>query len=229
MKNRSKRGATYIVIGSLLISTFLIFNMFTSETNNSFVNLALKKEDKVYVFSKQGTHLVQNSIAKNESPSSIPFVQLFEEDGILYMTPDNLEKIADVLSGNYQTHEYQEKSFNGYITSGKSVSFERSYKNESTANIGEQLRLNTVQLNKLTSKDILRIRWKLNMKSYKLQAVENCKKKSFMIATRIQPGEVVRASEDFIMVNLKDLVKFYGDKVILELNVEDQLLYFIQE
>ena len=82
MTTRKRSGALRLIALGLGIAAFSAVFMFSCETDNAVVNLALKKEGKVYVFSTLGSFIVENSIRKNESPAAFGFIQLFEDDGL---------------------------------------------------------------------------------------------------------------------------------------------------
>lgn len=229
MEQKSRGSFKWLLLGIFLLSTsVIVFSMYL-ETSSFVVNLALKKNGKTYLFSKTGTAGVQYSLDKNKSPSVFGFIQLFEEEDSFYVDPIHIEEITNLLCGNYVLHDYTEQSYNGYVTSGKQRCFKNTFKNQSTATIGEQIRLNTIQLTDSTSESLYEINWEYNLMEYKSRALENCEEKSFMITTQIQPGEAVMGSEDFIMVNLEDLVEFYGNTSSLRLDEKQRLLYIIQE
>ncbi|WP_420602937.1 hypothetical protein [Flagellimonas sp.] len=225
MSQRKKPWGTYIFLGAILFSGFMFYMMSTSETSNGVVNLVLKKNNKVYVYSNMGSTIVQSSIAKRESPSTMAFIQMYEEDDKLYIAPNNVKDIVNLLCGNYQIHDYPEKSSDGYVTSGSSTCFESTYVNQTTKNIGEQVSVNTVKLTSENTGKTFNVISETNKRTFKSKALKNCYEKSFMIKTSVQPGEFVIASKDFIMVNLQDVVDFYGNKVTLTLNKEEQILY----
>ncbi|WP_420321457.1 hypothetical protein [Flagellimonas sp.] len=225
MASEKKSGSAFIFIGGVVFCAFLMFVMGSSETNNSVVNLVLKEGDKTYVYAHLGTQEVQKSIQKDESPTVFPFIQIFEDDGKLYVSPDRLRPIVNLICGNYNIHHYPEKSIDGYVTLDSSSCFESSFKNLSTEKIGEQIRLNTIQLTAAPSEAAFNIRWETKVTTNTSKALENCHEKSFTIRTSVQPGEYVFAPEDFIMVDLAEVVDFYGNKVRLRFNEEEQLLY----
>ncbi|MGW9685151.1 hypothetical protein [Flagellimonas sp. 2504JD1-5] len=225
MPLKKKFGSSFIVIGGVLFCVFLMFVMFSSETDNSVVNLVLNKGDKTYLYSHLGTLEVQKSIQKDESPTVFPFIQMFEDNGKLYVAPDKLRPIVNLICGNYRIHDYPEKSTDGYVTLESSSCTESSFKNQSTDKIGEQIQVNKIQLTNSRIKETFNIRWNTNVNSNTSEALENCHKKSFTIRTSVQPGEYVFTPENFIMVDLEDVTKFYGNKVRLRFNEEEQLLY----
>lgn len=225
MSQRKKPWSTYIVLGAILFMGFMVYKMLTSATNNSVVNLVLQKEGKTFLYSYMNAYVVENSIDKKESPVVFPFLQIFEEDDKLYVAPDKLKDIINLLCGNYQIHEYLEKSTDGYVTSGTIPCFQISSKNQTTEKIGEQIQVYTVKLTHLNSGDSFNIKWSVNTKTRESKALENCHEKSFMIKTSVQPGEFAIASEDFVMVDLQEVINFYEKKIAVTLNKEEQLLY----
>ncbi len=224
-----------IAISILLISGIFsligisIYKMVNSSTDNRFVNLAIEKNNKTYVYSKLGTIFVESSIKKNESPNLFGFVRLFEKDENLYVSPNELNEIVDLLCGNFILHDYPEKSYDGYVTSGNSSCHRNSFKNQSTQTVGEQVKLNALQITNKSTGEAHNIRWSYNLKKHEYRALENCEEKSFMIRTSVVPGETVWANEDFIVVNLYELANFFGDKVHLEFKEEQQLLYILHK
>lgn len=226
MSKRKKSLTIYIFLGTILFSGFMVYKMVASETKNGLVNLVLKKDNKVYVYSNTGEFIAQNSIKNGESPPTMAFIHMYEEDEDLYIDPSTsyLKDIANLFCGNFQIHRYVEKSSDGYITSEGGLCFESSYKNRSTENIGEQVQINMVTLKDGNGKTY-NIQWETNKRTYESKAIQNCYEKSFQIKTSVQPGEFVIASKDFIMINLQDVANFYGNKIELRLDKEAQLLY----
>ncbi len=226
-KKKPKLGLMMFFI--LLLSVVAILFTLQMETDNAVVNLVLKQGDKVYVYSKQGTVTVQNTLSKKESPVVSPFIQIFEEDDVLYIAPDNIWDLANLLCGNFVRHDFKERNQDGYLTSGKSECVSSLMKNQSTGNIGEQVRVNTLKLTHPESNRIFEISWEQNLKTYKFKALKNCKEKSFMVTTSPYPGKTTLSSKEFIMVDLEDLQKFYNPAIKLELDAENQLLYLITD
>ena len=110
MNMASTKKRSFLGIISIAIALFASFGlfMFSCETDNTVVNLALKKGDKVYLYSKLGSFIVENTIEKNESPSAFPFIQVFDDNG-LFVAPQNVEDISNLLGGNFKIHAYPEK------------------------------------------------------------------------------------------------------------------------
>ncbi len=227
MAQRKKLWGTYLVLGIVFFSGFMVYRMISGETNNAVVNLVLIKNDRTYIYSYLGETIVQTSLEKGESPTTPAFIQIFEDDGRLFIAPNKLKEIVSLLCGDYKLHDYPEGNVDGYVTSGSSSCFETSFKNQNTEKIGEQIRINTVQLLNQQTGKIFDIKWHTNMRTYESVASKNCDLKSFKIKTSVQPGEFVISSKDFIMVDLAEVVKFYDDRISLRLNKEEQLLYIL--
>lgn len=224
---QGKRIFTRMLVISVLIAGFCAFFIFSCETENAVVNLALKKDNKTYLFSKMGDFIVESSLEKGESPAAFGFIRLFEDDG-LYVAPNDCEEIVDVLAGNYHLYPYQEKSYEGYITSGEKEIFTTSFSNVSTEKIGEQIRESRIEIVNPVSAQVLEIVWTYNQKTGESKAVQNCELKSFWITTSVQPGETVTSSEDFIMVDLNELVEFFDNGSTLEYNADEEILYIVE-
>ncbi|MEX0315066.1 MAG: hypothetical protein AB3N18_12890 [Allomuricauda sp.] len=225
MVQRKKYWVICFLLGIILFSGFMVQRMASGETNNAIVNLIMEKDSKTYLYSYLGESIVQNNIEKGESPSTFVFAHIYEEDNKLYIAPDKLKEIVSLLCGDYKLYDYREKNADGYVTSGNSLCFETSFKNQSTEKIGEQIRINTVQLVNQHTDKTFTIEWHTNMRTNRSVNHVNCYKKSFKIKTSVQPGEFVISSKDFIMVDIQDVVDFYGGRVIVELNKKDQFLY----
>ncbi len=221
---RKKGVKSILIIIGFIIASSILFPMLL-ESDSAVVNLVLKKKGKVYVFSKMGTFLAQNSLKKNESPSVVSFMQVFEGDGTIYAAPHSIGDFVNLLCGNYVIHEHKENNQDGYITVGKSNCLSNSIKNENGENIGEQIRINTLELENTHSGESFEISWEQNVKTYESRALKNCEDKSFMISTQVYKGKSVMSSKKLIMVDLGEIVKFYGNKANLEFNEDQQLLH----
>lgn len=191
------------------------------------VNLALKKEGKVYVFSQMDPDDVQEMIASQKSPPASRFLHLLVKKE-LYLQPRYLGEIVHLLSGNYLLFDYSEKSFDGYITTNEQDLVQSDMETQTTEKVGEQLLVSTVDL-RHDSKPSKRISWSQVSMSTKLKAIENCELKSFMIVSSPYPGTTVGANEKMIVVKLQDLINYYNPDLSLEYNRDEQLLYIIED
>lgn len=226
MAKTKSRFIRLLFIGLLIFGVFSLFTI-SCETETAIVNLAIKKDGKTYVYSKLGEFFVENSIKKNESPSVMAFCKVFNDEG-LYTSPENLEDIANLLGGNYRIFPFPEASYDGYITATQNSLYTRTSKNQSTAKVGEQIRVTTVDLRNPKNNKIYSIQWEWNPSDKKNIALNNCEIKTFWIKRKIDSGETVTSSEDFVMVNLNDIVKFYNDQLQLEFNPDEKLIYIIE-
>lgn len=226
METNRGKGVMRTIMVSLLGVAMGFFFFFSCETENLLVNLALKKQGKTYVFSKLGSFITKTTLDNNESPSVFPFVQIFNDDG-LFVSPDHIEEIVNTVGGNYELFPFEEKSYDGYFTAPKNSLYSSNNVNRSTEVVGEQIRETTITLNKLEGTQVYEIVYEYNPASGEYKAIKNCKEKSFWITRSIQPGETTTSSEDFIMVNLNEIVTFYDSNLELKLNTEEQLLYII--
>lgn len=221
-KRRTLTGL--LVILSLGAGIFFLVRGCAGNISPDVANLAFKTGEKTYVYSNLGSTLVKMSLDKNESPAAMAFSLVYKDGENYFVEPNNMQAIVDVMSGNIKFFEYQEKNCNGYITSdtGRVYSLEMTY--ESTEKIGEQLMVYRVNLkNKNKSHQI---DWTFNSKTGESEALKNCKVKSFWIQTNPSPGETVVSSRDFLVVDLKELARFYSCSI--EYDPETRVLYVVK-
>lgn len=228
MKLAGSKNRLMLILLVIGIVAFMGGSMFSCETENKVVNLALKKNDKVYLFSVLGSFIVENSLEKKESPAAIGFIRLFQDDG-LFVAPKEIEQIANLLGGNYALYPFKEMSYDGYVTEGEESVYEKTFKNKSTANIGEQIRENRVEITHPVTAEMYEIIWNWNPKTGTIEAVKNCEVKSFWTKTSIQPGETITSADDYVVVKLNNLVDFFNNGSKLEYNSEQELLYIISD
>jgi len=191
------------------------------------IQLALQKNNKTYLFSSLGTVIVKKSIAKGESPMAIKAISLVEADNQLFVFPEGLENIVQLISGNYVIHDYQEKSFEGYVTKGKDNIYTSTYKNEPSEKIGESILTGNIQIKNSNNSKPLNIAWKTNTSSQEKQALQNCILRSITIRLHA-PGRISLVNKDFIMIDLQTILDFYNNKAKLNYNAEEKILYIIQ-
>lgn len=223
-KNMYGTLAILIVTGIIALSVWQYFK-YSMESTSKKANLALTLDGKTYLYCNLGNNLVESSIAKNESPAVQPFLQLFDFEG-LFIEPYYLTEITSILTDSCKIHEFQEKSYDGYVTVDQAnASYKFEMKAESTENIGEQITRNTVTLYKQNQKDSIQIIWKKLNQSGNCLPVKNCLIKEFNVAQHPAAGETVISGKDFVVVDLNALLKFYNNKASLEYNPEEEILY----
>lgn len=212
---------TGIVLMAIYACVFKLFD----RTKSPIVNIALRENGKTYIFSLMTSEQVQHQISKHKSPVALPFLKLYSEDKTLYIEPEHIKEIVNVLCGNYTLHDYPEQSFDGYVTNGPSDCGKHSVHNTTTEKIGEQVLHHNYYFTHPETKNSMAIRWKLNPSTGEIQALENCSEKAFRITENPHPGETYTFSKKFVVVDLNYLTHFFGKGINLELEAENQLLY----
>lgn len=206
-----------------------IFWLFSSSMDKAAqtVNLALKQDGKTYLFSNMGSYVVENSIANNESPAVMPFFQIYN-DGGLYVDPLQMKEAAALIMGSYEVFEYQEKSYEGYVTLSEDDFYGYDMTIESTENIGEQFAVNTIKLKDFKDGKPLEIVWKIPNNGDVGVPVQYCEVQSLNVVEHPAAGETVISSQDFLVVDLNKLVGLCDNGSTLEYNDEQKILYVIK-
>lgn len=205
------------------VSLLLSCTDFATDDRKS-VSLILKKDGKAYLFSRLGTFITKNKLDKNESPAIVSAAAIVEKEGELYMEPQYIKDIADLISGNYVIHDYQEKSFDGYVTAGAYEVYDKKYVSESTEKIGKMISVANIYLKDIDQTKEYHIAWE---RSPNQSPIKNCVEMALWVDKSYKPGERTAAKEDFIMINLNDLIEFYASKVQLDYVEEEDILYII--
>ncbi|MEM7086737.1 MAG: hypothetical protein AAF489_11175 [Bacteroidota bacterium] len=211
---------------SFIVGTSLLFSCanFATDERKS-VQLILKKDNKMYLFSSLGTMITKNSLDKNESPPILNATRIVKKNNELYVEPQHLENMVDLISGNYVLHDFQEKSFDGYVTRGRYKVYDKKYSSESTEKIGQMASTANIYLNNMDQSKTYHISWQ---RSPNQIAIENCTEMALWVDKSYKPGERVVSQDKFIMIKLNDIVEFYHSNVTLEYD-DDGILYFISE
>jgi len=213
-KSKLGKSRGKLIFGSLVclaIITSIFFNVkgCVSDVSPDVVNLALKKDGNVYLYSVLGSSLVEGKIAQNESPTAMAFLRVFKDEEAYFVEPERMKDLVAVFSDNYIIHNYTERSYEGYVTEKMGDAFDLSSKVESTETIGEQLYKYTVDLRNENGKK-MNIRWSVNQKTWEKKAISNCEIHSFYKLTKPSPTESVYTNEDELVVNIADIAKFFG-------------------
>jgi len=188
------------------------------------VHLILKKDGKMYMFSRLGTMITKNKLDKNESPTIVASTGIVKKDGELYTEPRYVENIVNLISGNYVIHDYEEKSFDGYITEGKHEVYNKKYDSESTERIGKMISIANIYLSNIDQTRKYHISWQ---RSPNQSPIMNCTEMALWVDKSYKPGERTTAMDNLIMINLNDMVEFYQPNVKLDYNEEEEILYII--
>jgi len=140
------------------------------------------------------------------------------------MRPDNLERIVNILSGNFKIIEKNESSYNGYAVNDSSGVYNFKVQNKAGSKIGEIQAINVVTLSDKSHRSKhMEIKWKTLPE---LEAIENCSVESIWVVSNPYPGKTVGNWEDDILVNIDDINAFYGNLFELDFDEEASVLYF---
>lgn len=208
---------------NLLILVVILVGCDMSD-DRKLVHLAIKKDGKTYLFSNMGSFITQNSISKNESPPIMKTTQVIEEGGDIYVQTSDLEKIVNLISGNYELFSYQEKSYDGYVVEGDYEVYDKKYGTESTAKIGQMISKANVNISDTSQMKEYEISWH---RSPNQKPVKNCEEMDLWVDKSYKPGTTTLAQQAYIVVNLSDIVNFYNSNVSIEYSEEDEILYVI--
>lgn len=209
----------FILCTSLLISC----SDFATDDRKS-VNLILKKDGKMYLFSRLGTFITKNNLDKNQSPKTMQSTRIIKKKGELYTEPQHIKDLANLISGNYILHDYQEKAFDGYITGGKHDVYDKKYDSEHTEKIGQTISTANIYLTDIDQNRKHHISWQ---RSPNQIPIKNCIEMTLWVDKSYKPGERTAAKDNFIMINLNDLVEFYDPTIKLDYVEEEEILYII--
>ena len=141
------------------------------------------------------------------------FVPIYKDDEEYFVQPSYLNQIANTMGGNVDLFEFKEASHDGYFSvNNQDTLYHEQSEIVTTATIGEQITKTTVTLrNKANSS--MSIVWSFSNKTAEYKAGKNCEVHSFWTKTTVQPGETNISTQDFLVIPLSRLAKFYGCSV----------------
>ena len=201
-----------------IIIVSLIFLTSCSEDQKT-INIALKREGKTYLYSILNGQMVEQQLAQGQMPTMMNSTAIVPRKGQILMDASKINTIANILGGNIQVFDKQERSFDGYFSLGEQQIFNQSLRNEDIGEIGKVAGIMKIVLrNELSTYNI----------SYQitpeLKAIENCEVKSLTVPySENSTNEFT--SKDFVMVNLEDINQFFGGHYSMKYDKEASLLY----
>ncbi len=215
-----------IIYWSLLIfyASMLASCSFSTSDDRKSVNLILKKDGKLYLFSTLGTFVTKNSLDKNMSPAIVETTKIVEKEGKFFVQPTHLKNIVNLISGNYVLLDYKEKSFDGYVTEGEFDVYDKKYGSESTEKIGKMISTANVFITDTSNIKKYHISWQRNPNQ---KPLKNCVEMSLWTDKSYKPGETSVVKEKYIMIDLNTIVEYFNFKVKLDYVKDDELLYVI--
>ena len=183
------------------------------------VNIALKKDGKTYLYSILNSQLVEQQLAQGQMPTMMNSTAIVPQKGQILMDASKINTIANILGGNIQVFDKQERSFDGYFSLGEQQIFNQSLRNEDIGEIGKVAGIVEIVLRNQQS--TYNISYQITPE---LKAIENCEVKSLTVPySENSTNEFT--SKDFVMVNLEDINQFFGGHYSMKYDKEASLLY----
>jgi hypothetical protein len=211
IKNKPRwQQALYILFFvSLFAVPFLIFRSCEKNISPSLAHIALQINGKTYMYASGNYKEINKSVPMG-------FVPIYKDDEAYFVQPSYLNQIANTMGGNVELFEFKEASHDGYFSiNNQDTLYHEQSEIVTTATIGEQIRKTTVTLrNKANSS--MNISWSFSDKTSEFKAGKNCENHSFWIKTTVQPGETNISTQDYLVIPLSRLAKFYGCSVSYE-------------
>jgi hypothetical protein len=221
-KNKKRLFISFL-IPILIVAVPLLFFIDGCKSDYSSVTFAIEKNGLTYLYSPN-EFLVKNAIKEDEVPMGLNINIIYVLDGLIYMRPNDLQQVTNILSENYRIIEKKEPSYDGYAVSDSSSVYNATVQNKASIKIGETESTNIVTLTSKSNRSkSMEIKWRTLPE---LKALENCSLEGVWKSTNPYPGKTVTNWEDEILVKLNDLNSFYGNSFELILDEESSVLYF---
>lgn len=199
-----------------ILGLFLMFIIIGCNDERIHVTLAIKQGNERFLLA----HNVKDNISNGLTPKIVTQVQLIEDDGAFFVTPSDLDNVANLVAKNYTLYRSNEEGFDGYVSIEDKSCLSIKYEYKNTAVVGKQKLMGNIQV--IKPDKTLEISWE---QSPKLTAHKKCIKKSLWVDFS-DPVEGME-HRDFILVPLDYLLNFYDYTVQLEYNKQDKILYVI--
>lgn len=194
--------------------------------DRKLVNVALKKEGKVYMLPFIAEpQTLEFQLSNNETPTLIKDVDIVKDKDILYVTPEDFLRILNLIADNYILYDKQEGAFDGYVGFGRKEVIKFGTKQVNTDKIGKQIRKQIIVLENPKSKKQMEIIWSDDPKPL---AYANCVVKSLWTLESPYPGRTIGNYKDTVLINLNQIVDFYNNGMRLEYNEKEEMLYLIK-
>ena len=203
----------------------VLFLSACGEGSEKYVSYALKQEGKVYLYSPMGKMITESSLESGSAPGLLSQTGFVVERGTYYINPSSLGPVVNILSGNVEVIEHQEKSYDGYIVEGEKEVFEIQYKQESTETIGVMESSAEATLTHPESGKQRIISW---VSAPEPAALKNCQEVKITVVHNPSPGETVYNRRKRVLIPLEDLVHFFDPATTIEYDGKSEVVYFIQ-
>ncbi|MEX1192808.1 MAG: hypothetical protein WEA99_12610, partial [Brumimicrobium sp.] len=210
-KKKSTKKKSFIAFFIFALTAIIPILIFTNGCENDYryATFVIQDDNENYVYSSS-EFLVEEAINKNEVPPTLNSNILYFIDGGVFMQPQNIENVANILSGNNKFIKHQESSFNGYAVEDSIDVYDSYTQNKAGDKIGKTEVINVVSLSKNNnSNEKMEIKWKTTPD---LVAIQNCTIEDIWVVTNPYPGKTVGNWEDEILVNIELINQFYNNQ-----------------
>lgn len=220
------------VIIALSVAGYALMMVFNANEKIN-VHLGIKKQDKTYILSLYSTHTYKTFGYSNSNNTEIPPIikanAVFEIDGDIYVEPEKLDNIFDLVSKNYTLFSRKRKNSDGFVTinNKNNTAFSENTITEDGEKIGDYINKKTIEL-KNDKGDIHNIRW-TNIPSETDIAEENCIISSMLIADNYKPGATSYYTVKVVLVKLKTILDFLNNGSDYKYDAANEILYIIQQ
>ena len=222
--NKSKKKSTWKnTLGTLAIIAlgaipFLIGYRCSEMASPDLAKVALVKNGKTYMLTFTSYKEINESVPLDQ------FVEIYKDDEQYYIQPSTLKKIVSIMGGNVDLFDFKEASYDGYCSiNNKDTLYLEKSELRSSSTIGEQIRKTTATIRNKANKT-MNISWSFSDKTNEFTAGTNCEIRSFL-CLYAEPGERSTYYDDFLVIPLSRLAKFYGCKVTYD---EDTKVLYIK-
>jgi len=197
------------IILSFGFGVFFLVKSCSSDISPVSANILLEKGGKKYLFSALPSDLVQQSIDNGSLPAVFDNLLVYKDGDDYYLSPSTIQNVASVAAGEYRLHPHAAAATSGYVSAAMKSSYAMNTSYRSTSELGRQDIVNKVVLTNARGKH-LNIAWTQNAKEYEFYNMKNCEVHAFWIETNPAPGQVVISSNDYLVVSVDVLAKFFG-------------------
>lgn len=195
--------------------------------DRKFVNLALKKDHKVYLVPFIASRVVlEQQLSENETPTIFKFLGIIEDNGELFVETKDLEKILNLIGNNYVLLRKEEKAHDGYVAFGDMNIYNYSIKTINTDKIGQQIYKPTIVVTNPSTNKTLEIVWSSIPEP---TAEKNCTNKRVFVTENPYPGKTVGSYKKVVVVNLNDILDFFDNGTTLEYDKSEKILYVVKQ
>ncbi len=205
-----------------LLVFILPFILVSCSDDRKMVNMALKKNGKVYLFSSLGEAAVVHSLAEGKAPAVLKDMQVVLEDGQLFTQTAFLKNVAAIFTRSYEIHEVPQGAVAGYLTTNNGR-FNQVLEHKHGDEVGQITSQFTATITP-TNGNSIAIIWEYAPAQ---KAIENCEVMS-LVVPYVEGSTNEFTTRDFVMVNLSKLLQQINPQAALEFDEQNMVLYIVE-